>query len=197
MNLTTLLSITILLATNIIMLTLTKDDLLFKSKIWIAKKITRKPIMEVNLYRSDKTIKHAAITPDTRDRTIEIENDKYMYTPESLNHNPEHQVQSIVLKQGCVNAINTQKWEPGEVDPQRIAVAIKVAKQRGREEADQSFENYKKYLYIILGITGITLALTLLTLQNTDAIQGTLQTLATLIQNIDTKPIILNGSQIT
>jgi len=195
MNLTQALTTIILVATNIATILLVKDDLKYRLKLWIAKK-RRKPIMEIQYFRSDKTKTKIAANPDTLQKTIKIEEQEYQYQPESLYYNPQNQVQGLVIKEGCAAAINTQEWTPGEIDPRQISVALAIQKQRGREEADQSFENYKKYIYAILGLTAVTALLVFLTMQNTQQIINQLINLAGPIQTLAEKTtgqILTNG----
>lgn len=187
MDATTTLAALALLATNTLTILTLKTEIKYKTKLWINKKITKKPIVEIEFHRTDKTKTLLLANPKTEARTVQINDQDYQYKPEDFYYNPKNQIQGLIIKEGCASAINPHTWQPGEIDPRQISVALKIQKQRGREEADQSFENYKKYLYLIGIGVGITLILTFLTMQNTDQITTTLQNLAPTIQTLAEK----------
>lgn len=160
----------LLIATNLITLTLGKNEIKQKTRITLDKKILKKPVMLVDFYRADKTKETITANPDTAAKTINVGGNDYMFAPADIIYNPQQNTQQLVIKEGSDSAINTQTWQPGEIDPRLIATAYKIQKQRGREEAYRDTENQKKFFYIIIAGLAAILIVAFITMQNTETV---------------------------
>lgn len=169
------LTILALAALNLITIITTKNHLKFKARLFIEKKLRKRPVKIIHYYGSDRTMKEQAAVPDTENSTINVNNIDYQYDAKNVLYHPDYQTQGVVIREGTNSIIDTNEWKAGEIDPRLIAAAYKIQKERGRLEARQDFENYKKYfLYLGLGIVA-TIVLTFLILQNSERLIGITQ----------------------
>jgi len=166
-----------------------KNEIKNKVQIWIAKQ-RGKPIKEVILFGLDNTLYYSTATPDTDVKTIKIKGDEYQYDPKSILYAPQHQIQTVVAREGTAGIINPNEWKPGDIDPRIYSTGLKIAKERGRTEARQEFGNFKTLLYIIIAGVAIAAIIGVLNYQKLGDVVSIVNSLAAMIP----KPVVLGSA---
>jgi len=185
-DLTQIAAIFILALTNIYTIFKLKNHAKTAITLWLSKR-RNQPIKLVTFFGLDNTVKHLTTIPDKETKTVNVLGEQYQYDAKSILYDPEYQTQAIVIREGTQAIIDTTAWKPGDVDPRLFATALKVAKDRGREEAKKDFEQYKKLLYIAIILTGLTLAIGVLNYQRIGDVLNAVISIVTLIP----KPVVL------